>query len=148
MTDIDAAIAGLRRRQDVAPGPVLIGGHSRGGLLSVAYAGMHPEQSLGVINFVGGWISERCTVAELINQTLFVRGARYGRPTIWLHSQADYFYSIAHSQKNFAAFEKAGGQGKFFAFDRPSDAGHNVVHYPDLWTDLIGDYLNSLSGKG
>jgi dienelactone hydrolase len=54
LTDIDAAIAVLRRRQDVAPGPVLIGGHSRGGVLSVVYAGMHPEQALGVINFVGG----------------------------------------------------------------------------------------------
>jgi Serine aminopeptidase, S33 len=39
LTDIDAATAVLRRRPDVAPGPVLIGGHSRGGVLSVAYAG-------------------------------------------------------------------------------------------------------------
>jgi dienelactone hydrolase len=59
LTNIDAAIAVLRRRQDVAPGPVLIGGQSRGGVLSVAYAGMHPEQILGVINFVGGWVSRR-----------------------------------------------------------------------------------------
>jgi len=59
LTNIDAAIAVLRRRQDVAPGPVLIGGQSRGGVLSVAYAGMHPEQTLGVINFVGGWVSRR-----------------------------------------------------------------------------------------
>ena len=44
--------------------PVLIGGHSRGGVLSVAYAGMHPEQTLGVVNFVGGWISDRCAISE------------------------------------------------------------------------------------
>ena len=145
LTDIDAAIAILRRRQDVAPGPILIGGHSRGGALSFAYAGMHPEQTLGVINFVGGWTSEKCIVAELIHQTLFERGARYGRPTIWLYGQGDYFYSIAHSRKNFAAFEKAGGQGKFFEFNAPSNIGHNVVHYPDLWSGLIDDYLNSVS---
>lgn len=148
LTDIDAAIAVLRHRQDVAPGPVLIGGHSRGGVLSVAYAGMHPEHILGVINFVGGWLSERCFAAEFVNQTLFARGVRYDRPTIWLYGQNDHFYSIADSKKNFAAFEKAGGQGKFFEFDTPSDVGHNVIHYPDLWTDPIGDYLNSLSGKG
>jgi dienelactone hydrolase len=148
LADIDAAIAVLRRRPDVAPGPVLIGGHSRGGVLSVAYAGMHPEQTPGVINFVGGWLSEGCPVGELINQTLFVRGTRYDRPTIWLYGQGDHFYSIAHSQKNFAAFEKAGGHGKFFTFDRPSDVGHNVIHYPDLWAGPIGDYLNSLSAKG
>jgi dienelactone hydrolase len=145
LTEIDAAIAVLRHRPDVAPGPALIGGHSRGAVLAVAYAGMHPEQILGVVNFVGGWISERCTVAESINQTLFERGARYDRPTIWLYGQADYFYSIAHSRKNFAVFEKAGGQGKFFEFDMPRDVGHNVIHYPDLWADPVGGYLNSLS---
>jgi dienelactone hydrolase len=146
LTDMDAVIAVLRRRQDVAPSPVLIGGQSRGGVLSVAYAGMHPEQTLGVINFVGGWFSERYPAAELVNQTLFKRGARYDRPTIWLYGQGDIYYSVAHSRKNFAAFKKAGGQGKFIEFDVPSDVGHNVIHYPDLWAGPIGDYLNSLSG--
>jgi dienelactone hydrolase len=146
LTDIDAAIAVLRRRPDVAPGPVLIGGHSRGGVLSVAYAGMHPEQTRGVINFVGGWISDRCAVSEEINQTLFVRGARYDRPTIWLYGQGDHFYSMDHSRKNFAVFENGGGHGKFFEFDMPHDVGHNVIHYPDLWASPVGEYLDSLPG--
>jgi len=146
LTDIDAAIAVLRRRHDVAPGPVLIGGQSRGGVMSVAYAGKYPEQTLGVINFAGGWLGESSPVAEQVNQALFERGACYGRPTIWLYGQGDIFYSIAHSRNNFAAFEKAGGQGRFIAFDVPSDVGHNVFHYPDLWAGPIGDYLNSLSG--
>jgi len=34
---------------------VVMGGQSRGGILSVAYAGRRPEQVKGVINFVGGW---------------------------------------------------------------------------------------------
>jgi hypothetical protein len=106
---------------------------------------MHPEQTLGVINFVGGWLGEKSPGADLVNQTLFQRGARYDQPTIWLYGQGDIFYSIDHSRKNFAAFEKAGGQGKFIEFDVPSDVGHNVIHYPDLWAGPIGDYLNSLS---
>ena len=44
LSDIDAAIAVLRRRQNVAPTPVLIGGVSRGGVLSIAYAGLHPSK--------------------------------------------------------------------------------------------------------
>jgi dienelactone hydrolase len=146
LTYIDAAIAVLRRRPDVAPGPVLIGGHSHGGVLSIAYAGMHPEQTLGIINFVGGWSSEGCAKSELINQTLFVRGVRYDRPTIWLYGQGDHFYSMAHSRKNFAAFENGGGHGKLFEFDMPRDVGHNVIHYPDLWASPVGEYLDSLSG--
>jgi dienelactone hydrolase len=146
LADIDAAIAVLRRREDVAPGPVLIGGHSRGGALSIAYAGMHPEQISGVINFVGGWVGERCAGSDLINQTLFERGARYGRPTIWLYGHGDSFYSIAHSRKNFAAFESGGGHGRFLEFDRLRDVGHNVIHYPDLWAGPVGEYLDSTAG--
>jgi dienelactone hydrolase len=143
--DIDAAITALRRRQDVAPTPVLIGGTSRGGILSIAYAGLHPAQIFGVINFVGGWLGESYPTAGVVNQTLFERGAHYGRPTIWLYGRGDPFYSIAHSRNNFAAFEKAGGQGTFFEFSTPAGPGHNVVHDPDLWSGPLDDYLKSLA---
>ena len=147
LTDIGAAIAVLRRRPDIDPGPLLIGGQSRGGALSIAYAGAHPENTFGVINFVVGWLDESCSVAESVNQTLFERGVPFNRSTIWLYGQDDHYYSMAHSKSNFAAFEKAGGRGKFVAFDTPSDIGHNVIHYPDRWGGPIGDYLSSLSGK-
>jgi dienelactone hydrolase len=141
--DLDAAIAALRRRPDVAPAPVLIGGHSRGGALSVAYAGLHPAQISGVINFVGGWLNEIC--GSPVNQALFERGAHYRRPTLWLYGQRDPFFSIAYSRNNFAAFEKAGGQGSFFEISSPSGPGHDVYRYPDLWSGPIGNYLDSLA---
>ena len=56
LDDIEAAVDALRRRADVAAGPILSGGVSRGGVLSIAYAGMHPEQVLGALDFVGGWL--------------------------------------------------------------------------------------------
>ena len=145
LSDVDAAITALRRRPDVAPTPVLIGGTSRGGVLSVAYAGLHPAQVSGVINFVGGWLREGCSAAGVVNQTLFERGAHYGQPTLWLYGQGDPFYSIAHSRNNFAAFEKAGGQGTFFEFGAPASPGHNVVRDPDLWSGPLDDYLNLLA---
>jgi dienelactone hydrolase len=148
LSDIDAAIAALRRRQDVAPTPVLLGGQSRGGVLSVAYAGLHPAQIFGVINFVGGWLAENCPNASAVNQALFDRGAHYGRPTIWLYGQGDRFYSIAHSRSNFAAFEKAGGQGSLFGFGGPSNPGRMVFRDPDLWSGPIGKYLDSLGRCG
>jgi dienelactone hydrolase len=144
--DIDAAIAALRRRQDVASTPVLIGGQSRGGILAVAYAGLHPAEILGVINFVGGWLGEGCPTAGRVNQTLFEKGAQFGRPTIWLYGHGDLFYSIAHSRSNFAAFEKAGGQGTFLDFSVPTGPGHYVILDPDLWSGPIDNYLNSLAG--
>ncbi|QWG12663.1 alpha/beta hydrolase [Bradyrhizobium sediminis] len=145
LSDIDAAISALRQRQDVASGPVLVGGISRGGVLAVAYAGLHPEQVVGVINFVGGWLGEGSPTAIIVNRSLFERGASYRRSTIWLYGQYDSFYSIAHSRENFAAFEKAGGQGKFFDFDMPLGQGHTLVGHPNLWSGPLHSYLSSLA---
>jgi dienelactone hydrolase len=148
LSDIDAAISALRQRQDVAPVPALIGGVSRGGVLSIAYAGLHPAQVAGVINFVGGWLGESSSTARSVNQLLFERGAAFGRPTIWLYGRHDPYYSIAHSRDNFAAFEKAGGQGKFLEFDMPARQGHSVISRPELWSGPIDSYLRSLAAAG
>jgi hypothetical protein len=45
----------------------------------------------GVINFVGGWNGARCEHAATINQSIFVRGARYPGETIWLYGDDDPF---------------------------------------------------------
>jgi dienelactone hydrolase len=144
--DIDAAITALRRRQDVAQTPVLIGGQSRGGVLSVAYAGQHRADIFGIINFVGGWLGEGygCSAAGAVNKALFERGSAYLRSIIWLYGRGDTFYSIAHSRDNFSAFEKAGGRGAFYEFDMPPGRGHFVLNHPDLWSGPIDRYLKSL----
>lgn len=148
LDDIDAAIAALRRRPDVAPTRVLIGGTSRGGVLSIAYAGRHPDQVFGVVNFVGGWLGEARFSASTVNRSLFERGASYARPTLWLYGRHDRFYSVAHSRDNFAAFEKAGGRGQFLEFDLPAGQGHSVYLHPDLWSAPIDSYLSSLAAAG
>ena len=143
--DIGAAISALKRRPDVAASRILIGGQSRGGVLSVAYSGAHPEQIFAVINFVGGWVGDACPIAKTINQTLFQQGARFKRPTLWLYGRNDPMYSISHSRENFAAFQKAGGQGAFLEFDALGGYGHGVINHRQLWSAPIRDYLGSLA---
>ena len=145
LDDINAAIAALRRRPDVAAGPILVGGASRGGVLAIAYAGMHPEQVLGVLNFVGGWLGEGCRTAGEINGTLFQRGGKFARPTLWLYGQQDSFYSIEHSRSNFDAFKRAGGNGEFFEFAVPDGSGHRLTGYPSLWTGAVEKYLIAIA---
>ena len=101
-----------------------------------------------VINFVGGWLGEGCSTAKAASQNLFEQGARFKRPTLWLYGRNDPFYSISHSQENFAAFQKAGGQGSFLEFDVPGGNGHFVIGHPQLWSAPIGEYLSSLAGDG
>src|SRR5882724_12927438 len=77
LRDIEAALDAILAMPFVDRDRVVIGGQSRGGILSVAYAGLHPEQIRGVINFVGGWSGGSCRTTVLrVSQRL---GARRGR---------------------------------------------------------------------
>jgi dienelactone hydrolase len=145
LQDIEAAVTALRLRPDVAKQPHLIGGQSRGAVLSVAYAGMHPEQVHGVINFVGGWVGDGCETASAVNSDLFKRGSRFAHPMLWLYGERDPFYVITHSRANFSAFQSAGGTGKFIAFEVPGNYGHFVIGHPQLWSQPVTDYLNAQS---
>jgi pimeloyl-ACP methyl ester carboxylesterase len=145
LDDIGAAMAALRQRPDVASSRILIGGQSRGGILSVAYAGMHPDQIFGVINFVGGWMGIGCATASRLNSALFERGARFDRPTLWLYGAQDPFYSIEHSRSNFTSFQTARGKGTFLTFNVPGGNGHAVLSAPELWEGSVAEYLSSLN---
>lgn len=88
---------------------ILIGGNSRGGILSIAYAAKHPKQFLCVINFVGGWVGD---VIMSIGQTR--RFSYEARVTADAHfgsmeRKNDMYYSIAHSRSNFETCSRAGG---------------------------------------
>ena len=145
LEDIGAAMVALRQRPDVAPSRVLIGGQSRGGILSVAYSGMHPDQIFGVVNFVGGWLGTGCDTASRLNGTLVERGARFDRPTLWLYGDQDPFYDLQHSRNNFMLFQSAGGQGNFLKFNVPGGYGHFVLSAPQLWDGPVAEYLRSLT---
>jgi pimeloyl-ACP methyl ester carboxylesterase len=106
---------------------------------------MHPDQVFGVINFVGGWMGTGCATASRLNGTLFERGARFDRPTLWLYGDQDAFYDIQHSRNNFMLFQSAGGQGTFLEFSVPGGRGHAVLNAPELWEGPVADYLSSLT---
>ncbi len=113
LKDIDAATDAILAMPFVDRARLLVGGQSRGGILSVAWAGMRPGRARGVVNFVGGWVGARCSSAVEINGTLFRRGAAHPGETAWLYGDNDPFYPLAHSEANFAAFQAAGGKGRF-----------------------------------
>ncbi|WP_051237588.1 alpha/beta hydrolase family protein [Ottowia thiooxydans] len=146
MADLDVVMGYLRTRPDVDMQRLLIGGVSRGGILSVAYAGTRPElKFLGVLNFVGGWVGDRCADADKVNPVSFRRGAVFPRPMLWLYGSQDPFYSLRHSRKNFDAFIAEGGKGSFVSFDPLHGAsGHDIVAQPVLWESAVSDYLKKL----
>lgn len=148
LEDVRAAMLALRSRPEVDGRRVLVGGISRGGVLSIAYAGEHPDEVLGVINFVGGWLGTGCGTAAEINGTLFARGGRFRGPTLWLYGRDDPYYPIGHSRANFATFQSAGGKGDFFEFDLPGKNGHAVDAFPELWADPLETFMRALVPAG
>ncbi len=80
LRDIEAAMVAILAMPFVDRDRVVIGGQSRGGILSVAYGGLHGEQVRGVINFVGGWSGSRCM--SDVNPELFEATRPAGRGLI------------------------------------------------------------------
>lgn len=145
MQDVDAVVAHLRTRTDVIPGRMVVAGQSRGGILAIAHAGTRPGVFLGVINFVGGWMSDGCPDPGAINTVTFQRGAGSRAPTLWLYGENDPFYSMSHSRRNFDAFQSAGGVGAFHAYSLPGGvSGHALIAHPDRWRELVGKFLDGL----
>lgn len=142
---MDAATSYLAARPDVDSKRMLIGGQSRGGIASSVYAGTRPAQFVGVLNFVGGWVGDRCSSAAAVNTVSFKRAAAFTPPMLWLYGENDPFYRISHSRSNFDAFIAAGGKGTFKVIT-PSDAqnGHGIHAMPNLWRDVMNAYLTQV----
>jgi dienelactone hydrolase len=141
LTDLDAITEAVLAMPFVDETRLVVGGVSRGGILSVAHAGRHPDRYLGVLNFVGGWVDERCDEAAGVNQTLFRMGVLYAGETLWLYADQDPTYSLDHSKASFAAFRGAGGNGSFHSeFSRPT--GHGLANDAGLWSSAVDAYLN------
>jgi dienelactone hydrolase len=142
LRDIDAATDAILSLPFVDRTRLLVGGHSRGGILAIAWAGQHPDQPRGVINYVGGWLGTGCPTASAVNQSLFNRGAAFGSRTLWLYADHDPFYPLAHSRENFEKFLAAGGKGTFRGFELPSTStGHQLAKLDYLWSGILEAYL-------
>lgn len=145
LQDLDAIEKYLISRSDIDAKRMMVGGHSKGGILAMIFASRHPDRYLGVVNFVGGWVGERCETASVVNTGTFVKTSTFQKPTLWLYGENDPFYSLAHSKKSFDAFAAAGGKGTFRAFTLGFLRNdHLIVRTRTVWQTSMTDFLKSL----
>jgi pimeloyl-ACP methyl ester carboxylesterase len=143
LEDLNVITDWLRMRADVDTTRMLIGGSSRGGILSIAHTAQRPDVYLAAIDFVGGWIAEGCGDYLAINRTLFVDGAAFPGQSLWLYGENDSFYSLPYSRTNFDAFSRAGGMGTMVELTRsPGLNGHFIVNDLELWEPVMDDFLS------
>jgi dienelactone hydrolase len=141
--DLDGVLIFLREQPWADASKVLIGGESRGGILSAVYSGRRPDMVKGVINFVGGWMGEGCSPDS--NGWFFAEAAQKAAvPMIWLYAENDNYYSTTAIKSYRAAFEKAGGKGPFHLFKDIGGNGHYLSSKPLFWRPVLDEYLNQL----
>ncbi|CAN5324337.1 hypothetical protein BH11PSE4_BH11PSE4_34540 [soil metagenome] len=142
VADLDSAIAYGRSRPGVRAGPVLLAGQSRGGFLSMHYAGLKPGEVLGVINFSGGWYPYGpVTTPYYANAG---RGAAAKVPQLWLYADNDNLYDEALIREYQQAFAAAGGQARFELLHGIPGDGHLLRLYPERWQPIADRFLATL----
>ena len=133
-------------------GKFLLWGGSRGGLLALHYAGLHPDQVRGVVAVSPGWLSmtnkwpaeENASRLELQSRILAEAGRRFRGPTLWVYADRDPFYAEALSRQMFGAFQRAGGSGRYWqVHDETLRSGH--VPPVEAWRSEAESFLDRLS---
>jgi dienelactone hydrolase len=149
--DLRSVVRWASQQDHVDPGRILLVGQSRGGFLSVVYAGQHPDEVCGVINFVGGWMAASNSpyvqaANPQINTEAFAAAGRADGPRqLWLYADNDSFYpGEEHIRQNHAAFLANGGKAHLEIFHAVGENGHFLSAYPDLWQPIVDRYLDSL----
>src|SRR5262249_32811364 len=145
--DLEAAVRFGRSVPFVKQGPVLLVGQSRGGFLSVVYAGRHPQEVRGVVSFAGGWMGGGPALERFNTEYFTEAGKGSGRtvPQLWLYAERDSVYGEEHVRTNHAAFEAAGGTARFEFYRGVPGDGHRLRSFPRLWRPAADLFLDGLT---
>lgn len=147
--DIEAAIEGLRERDDIMQKATVVVGHSAGGWGTLALASLNPRDVKAYINFSGGRGGHYDDRPELnCNADALVDAAEsYGetsrKPTLWLYAENDPYFPPSLAERMHAAFTDAGGKARFRMLPAFEDDGHLLaVEGQDVWGPVLGKFLN------
>lgn len=146
LKDIDAVVTYVLSLPFVDQQRVVLAGQSRGGFLSVLYAGRHPERFRGVINFSGGWFriaaNQPPESVPFMHDHFRLAGQRNKRPMLWLYREGDARFPPAAIQGFYESFRKSGGDAvlRIYGNDTGRD-GHFFVNQPSLWSADLQTYL-------
>jgi len=134
---------------------ILLAGISRGGFLSIIMAARRPALALGVLNFVGGWLSisdvfpasENTARSKFQEEHLNAAGKSMREiPTLWLYASRDIFYTEAVTRQFFKTFTAAGGRGEYvFVQEHALANGHQIATLLRHWQAPVNQLLTQLS---
>lgn len=146
LADVDAALAYVSAQPWADPARLLLGGMSRGGLLSVVYPARRPVTARGVVNFAGGWTVERCDARIRFNADTFAEAGRTARlPMLWLYSENDRNYGPVSVRAYHEGFVRSGGNAALSMLPPIGRDGHlGLPGEVQAWQAAVQDFLARL----
>jgi dienelactone hydrolase len=143
---LDAVYEFVKNQTWVARDKIILAGNSRGGILSVIYAAERHDAAIAVINFVGGWVSDKCSseAGMDINASLFSEAGKKAKaPNLFLYATRDSFYSVSSIYTLTDAFLRAGGIVDLKMYDMDVGAnGHALFYqYWRKWNSDLDEFL-------
>jgi dienelactone hydrolase len=144
--DLKTVIDYMRDQPYIDPDKIVLTGVSRGGFLSVNYAGRFPRTIAGVVNFSGGWWTDH-SGGDTNTRLFAAAGHSTNLPMLWLYAENDSKYPLSAIQRYFRAFREAGGEGQLVEVHGVIGDGHNLFSWLDKWREPVSDYLSSRAAE-
>jgi dienelactone hydrolase len=147
--DVQAALAFALRQPWADPTRLVLGGMSRGGLLSVLYPSVRRANPKGVINFSGGWTPDWCDATAHFNEQMFARAGRVTLPMLWLYTENDRNYGPSSIRAYHRAFTGSGGSADLRLFPAIGHDGHDLLlRSVTVWQQAVDDFLKRIGVIG
>jgi len=143
VADLDAVLTFVSSQPWADMDRFLLGGMSRGGLLSVLYPSLRRTNARGVINFAGGWTVERCDRTTRFNADTFAEAGRAGKlPMLWLYSENDRNYGPGAVQSYHRLFIQGGGTAELQLYPPIGHDGHILLPGAvTVWQTAVQSFL-------
>ena len=146
VADLDAVMTFVAQQPWADTTRLVLGGMSRGGLLSIVYASSRRSGARGVINYAGGWTVERCDARLGFHERMLAEAGRASTlPTLWLYAENDRNYGPGAIHAYHRAFTRAGGTADLHVFPPIGHDGHILLpRSVPVWSSVVGQFLSRL----
>ncbi len=148
--DLRAAIAAMKRRNDVTTQGMIAVGVSTGGFATVALASDSPAGLAAAINFAGGIRRDNGEAndprtagdQDALVETFRMFGGKSGVPMLWIYAANDSYFSSELAHRMFDAFKAGGGRARLVEAPAFGRDGHSLFGSgTSNWLATVDDFL-------
>jgi dienelactone hydrolase len=149
--DVLSAIDYVRSAPGLDHERVVLMGQSAGGFASLAAAAQSPQGVIAVVNMAGGRGGNGKDGAPCAPEAMATVMSKYAStmqaPVLWLYAENDKFFAPSVSAAWFAAFQKAGGRGRYVLNPAHGKDGHLLLYSAEgvaVWSPQVQAFFREV----